>query len=318
MLDYELRNSEPPETWDNTLRTTFRQCPRKMYWFLRGYDYGADVKPPYFVWGAAFQEALAEWYNIGEQTTPGTAPHGERAATALSKALRYWDQQGCVEIKGNKKDTRENLSEKFLRYIEEYPEEDWVFTPNSMEVGWRWPLPGTKFFLGGALDGKVTWPGLGGLVLENKTAGVYLSDAYIAQWEYSSQVRQYGWYGSQLMHDFHGVLVNMINKMTPGPRSNWTTPEFARTVVRIAPWQLAEFEEDITYDIELFLRHWNDWYWPKTCDAISCVGGIGKAPCLYRYVCLSDQPYTDEEPDRFAGITVRERSWAPWDREGES
>ena len=311
MLDNELRNQEPPQTWDNTLRTTLKSCPRKLYWFLRGYDYSADVKPPYFVWGAAFQEALASWYNIGEQTVAGTTPHMERAGLALSTALEYWDSQG---IMGAKKDTRENLEDKFFRYIEEYPEEDWLFTPDSMEVGWQWPLPGTEFFLGGALDGKVTWPGLGGLVLENKTAGVYLSDSYISQWEYSSQVRQYGWYGSQLMHDFHGVLVNMINKQTPGPRSNWTTPEFARTVVKITPWQIEEFEEDINQDIQLFLRYWNDWYWPKTCDALSCVGGVGKAPCLYRYVCLSDQPYTEEEPSRFAGIVERESAWAPWAR----
>jgi hypothetical protein len=311
MLDSELRRTEPPQVWDNTLRTTFRSCPRKMYFFLRGYDYATDVKPPYFTWGAAFQEMLASWYNISEQTVPGTDPHMERAAVAMSVGLRYWDAHGTV---GKPPNTRENLEDKFLRYIEEYPDEDWLFTPDSMEVGWQWPLPGTPFYLGGALDGKVTWPGLGGLVLENKTSGVYLSDAFIAQWEYSSQVRQYGWYGSQLMHDFHGVLVNMINKKTPGARSNWTTPEFTRTVVKITPWQIEEFEEDVTKDIEAFLRHWNDWYWPKTCDALSCVGGIGKAPCLFRYVCLSDQPFTDEEPSRFAGISERDGKWEPWSR----
>ena len=39
MLDEELHQSKFPLIWDNTMRATGHQCKRKLYWFLRGYDY---------------------------------------------------------------------------------------------------------------------------------------------------------------------------------------------------------------------------------------------------------------------------------------
>ena len=312
MLDHELRNQEPPITWDNTLRTTFKSCPRKMYWFLRRYDYSPDTKPPYFVWGAAWQEILASWYNIAEQTDPGTLANQERMALAMLKGWEYWDSNGCVESTSN---TRDNLEVKFKQYTKEYPREPWTFTKDSMEIGWEWPIRGTPWYLGGALDGKIGWKNYGILILENKTTGGYLSDAHLAQWDYSSQVKTYDWYGDQsLGSDYYGVLMNLITKLSPGPRSNWKTPTHARITVKKEPWQREEFEEDFVKDIELFLRSWNDWYWPMTTDHISCVGGPGKGKCLFRYLCLSDAPYQEEDPIRYPGIVHRKDAWEPWKR----
>lgn len=316
MENHELRSAGPPETVDNTIRSTYNQCPRKLYWFLRRFDYDPETKPPYFVWGAAWQEILTVWYNVGTQTTPGTHPHMVRAAQALRAGWDYWDRAGCFESSNN---TRKLFELKWEAYLHEYPTEDFEFTPDSMEVGWRFPLVGTPYFYGGSLDGGgIRWPGVGTLVIENKTSGSYLSDNHIASWRYSPQIKGYCWYASQIMgEDFHGVLMNLMTKMHPGPRSNWKTPLFARTIVKLEPWHLEEFETDLRKDIQRIENSFSDWYWPLTTDFNNCTGGAGKAPCLFRHLCLSDRPYYEEDPTRYSGICELQTAWEPWLRESD-
>ena len=313
MENHELIAQGPPKTIDNTIRSTFKQCPRKLYWFLRRFDYSPELKPAYFVWGAAWQEILTSWYNIDEQTVPGTHPHMMRAAHALAAGWTYWDKEGCTESASN---TRKLFELKWEFYIREYPQEMWTFTKESMEVGWQFPLRGTDYFLGGSLDGRVYWPSMGILFLENKTSGSYLGDNAIASWNYSPQVKGYNWYGHQTLGDeFYGVLMNLMTKQHPGPRSQWTTPLFARSIVKLEPWHIDEFETDVRYDIELLERAYEDWHWPMTTDFNNCTGGAGKAPCLFRHLCLSDQHFTEANPLQYHGIVELETAWEPWKRE---
>ena len=96
MLDTQLRNSEPPQTWDNTMRCMLNQCPRKLYYFLRRFDYPPSEMPSYFILGRAFGEAMNYWYRA-KPTLPGTKEHEIRTQLAISMGVKLWRDEGGVD-----------------------------------------------------------------------------------------------------------------------------------------------------------------------------------------------------------------------------
>ena len=318
MQDHELRNSEPPTTWDNTMRVMLNQCPRKLYFFLRRFDYPPSIMPAYFILGRAFGEGMNLWYRE-EPTLPGTPEHEGRKMRAIAAAVDLWRNEG-----GNDKgvDSEPNLIRILQNYFEEYPREKWKYVKKGDELGWTWPLRGTRYMLGGSLDGYAEWPGYGLFFVEHKTTGGYLTDSYVTQWHYSSQVLQYSWF----LYNFHGGsaevyggLINMATKQVKGPRSRWTTPEFARTLVKHSPLTFEQFEQSITAEIQQFERYWSDWNWPQKgfLEPANCVGGPGKSACLFRQICSSAIPIEAVEADQF-GLLEKEDKWQPWLRQGET
>jgi hypothetical protein len=308
MLDEELRESPFPTTWDNTMRATAGTCKRKFYWFLRGYDYAG--RPPYFTWGSAFQEILVEWYLSKE-------PPDVAIEQALNKGLAFYDKE-IGEAEPNVDNSRNNLTHIWINYVSEHPAEPWEMIPGGAEAGWVWPIEGTDYFMGGSLDGRIDWPPYGALVLETKTTSEYLSDAFCARWSFSGQVTGYIWYLTQVLGDeVYGCLMNLVTKKKPGPKSKWTTPRTARPLVRKSPEQLREFREEFLWDVEEVRECWANWFWPKTSDPTNCTGGAGKAPCLFKNVCLVDKmDYRKLDAEQHRGIKLRKGPWEPWLRGG--
>lgn len=318
--DSEFRSSEPPKIWDNTMLTMLDECPRKLYFFLRGFEYAGDATPVYFTWGRAFHAGLLRWYTL-PQTEWGSNEHTLHQMAAIQEAVDLWMAE-APEEKGT--NTLANLKNKLTLYFDEYPNEEWSFVPKGGEAGWVWPL-NSHWELGGAMDGYVHWPGRGMFVLEHKTTGEYLYPGYIEQYHFSRQITQYFWYLTKLLgatseEKPYGALVNMITKNIRTARSKWKYPEFDRVLIKKAPWELEEFEEDVTNELTSFERYWNDWYWPrKGMKGLgACSGGTGKAPCLYRGICRTPLPFSEVEAKDFVGLRPRERAWEPWNRLEES
>jgi hypothetical protein len=86
MQDHELRRMEPPLTWDHTMRSTRKQCIRKLYFFLRRFDYDSQNTPSYFVYGRAFGAGLRKWYDT-PYAAAETQEGQRRAAVAVADAL---------------------------------------------------------------------------------------------------------------------------------------------------------------------------------------------------------------------------------------
>lgn len=314
MLDHELRKEGIPPIWDATLLSMTWKCPRMLYWFLRRVDYNGEAKPSYFSWGSAAQEMLTKWYEI---STEDRLNHTQSAIDeALDAGLTYWDKEG---IDKPPNDTRAGLIKVFEAYVDFYPNEPWELIKDGGELGWQWPLAGTDFSLGGSLDGYIHWPGYGNLILENKTSGQYLSDSYIGQWAFSTQITNYIWFLNQLQgKQAFGCLVNMLTKNIPGPKSNWKTPRFTRILETRSPAALKNFTEQATYTIDGAQTMWDQWYFPKTLDHINCSGGAGISACKMKRVCLIDEvPFTElDPPAMFDYLKYRETPWQPWTREG--
>lgn len=313
MRDHELKRQEPPKIWDNTLRTTFVECPRKMYYFLRRFTYPQAEIPIYFTWGRAWHEGLRVWH-----TTTHLSPE-IREAKALLAARNLWRDEGGLDAKPL--NTLDNLTEKLELYFDHWgPQEDWKIVPQGDEVGWIWPL-NSQLELAGSMDSYVNWPNRGLFVLENKTTTEYLIPRFRQSFHFSTQITGYVWYLHQLLpkEDVFGALVNMVTKNRKGPRSKWKYPEFDRDHIRKLPHDLDQFEEDILADYEDFLRCWNDWRWPRRGMArlYTCSGGPGKSPCLFRGICSTPLKPEEVDPRRFVGIIETEKEWKPWEREGD-
>ncbi len=318
MTSAELKALGPPTTLDNTLRTTYRGCPRKEYWFLRGYDYKEGTKPAYFIFGSAFTEMQDHWYK-NEGDYEGSLKAGQE----------YWN----ANIEGKetfKPDNLETLEGLWKLYTEHYPMEPWTLIDG--EVGWRFPIGernGEVLWYGGSMDGYIEWPGYGFLVLENKTTGGWIASNYIAQWSYSPQVTGYIWGLTQLKgEEIFGCLMNMSCKNLPAPpkilkngneakRKARTTPQFGRKLEQRSTVALEEFESEVLDDFRLIHEEWDRWTWKKSIDPGECVGRPGRSACLYRHICITPIPFEEIDPLTFQGIKLRKGVWEPWKRRGE-
>ncbi len=305
MTDQELRDQGPPTTLDNTIRSTYADCPRKLYWFLRRFEYAN--RPAYFTFGAAWQEILLEWYSQDKERGPT-----ERFAICCQKGLDYWDKAG---EDGSAPNNKENLLSMFAYYVQKFPSEPWHVIAG--ESGWEWPLAtinGTEYFLGGSLDGYVDWPGYGILCLENKTTGMYLTDSFLNQWSFSPQVTGYIWALTRMQgKEIFGALMNLASKR------NMKEPDkrFTRTLEKRNEDQLQQFERDWIYFIEELERAWFEWVWPLATNAINCAGGIGRSPCQYRPLCAHGAPIRSVDPNSIPSLVESKELWKPWAREGE-
>ena len=309
-----LRQVGPPKKYDNTMRVGYHQCQRKLYWWkIREVDY--LIRPSYFAWGSAWHTIKAHWYSHPSSKAEPYSPEWKTAALeSLVVGLDYWDNSGAID---NNLDTRENLIRLWKAYVRTYPTETWSLVKGGAEVGWLWPLPGpggmaTNYYLGGSMDGYIEFPGLGTLPLEEKTTSIWLSDFWIMQWRFSSQITGYFWYGVQLLGDCAGVLINMATKKVV--TGSGTTSQFASQIETRSEDDLREFENDWRRDIENIQRSWERWHWPKTTDTINCTGGIGKSACPYKGLCLSGLPPHLLDPLAFPNLTYREEKWEPWKR----
>lgn len=318
LSERELRAAGPPKIFDNTMRVMFKQCTRKFYWWkIRKVDY--LIRPPYFAWGSAWHEIKGAWITSdGIKLEPMSEGWKADATKALLIGLNFWDNSGAQDTD---LDTRANLIRLWKVSLATYPKEEYTVIKGGAEVGWLWPLPlrggqASEYFLGGSMDGVVYWEGFGYLPLEIKTTGMWISDWYLLQWSFSSQVTGYIWYVQQLLgtEQVYGAYLDIATKQDVAAAKAPTTPQFSRPMQTRSEDDLKEFENDWRYDIELVERAYDKWHFPKTTDTVNCTGGIGKSRCPYAGMCLSGIKKGLIDPLSFPNITYRDEQWRPWER----
>lgn len=310
MKDEQLREEPFPIIWDDTMRRQAAQCKRKLYFFLRRFDYAA--KPPYFTFGNAWQAILDHWYMQDAEiiNSPGSEVYNLMALKSLKRGEAVWDAESPEPNADNR---RENLKILWDNYLKTYPKEGWRML--EREIGFEWPIMGTDYFYAGALDGRIEWKEYGILAFEDKTEGSYLSRSVLDKYLFRTQQTGQVWYIYQQMGEMpFGCLVNCVTKKIPGPTSKWTTNRCERIPVRKSKAKLDSFIEDLLWEIEDFKRCWNKWHFPMTSDEINCVGGVAKAPCLFKPVCLSGGDPAKVDVAYYEGIIERTDRWEPWKR----
>lgn len=302
MKDRDLR-IEIPTTFDNTMLATWATCPRRLYWFLRGLDY--KERPAYFTWGTAFGAAVNAWHaSVGQ-------PKRDRVLSSMVEIDRYWiDSPLAIDL-----NSKDNLLNCFLGYTEVYGEEEpWTILYEGKELGFTLPIPGTEFFYAGAIDGGISWPGFGNLVLENKTTGQYITEGYSAQYEHSTQITGYFWAFAEIVGEPFGVYVNSTSKRKRKEKDL----QYHRQLTKRGKYETEYFLRDTKALIEDILREYDQWKWPKygQRNPMNCAGGAGRSPCLYRRLCTMEfEPWDlDEEGYDFSSEFGTREKWEPWNR----
>ncbi len=326
--DQELRESAPPEIFDYTMGDTWDDCPRKLYWFLRGVTLLEE--PDYFVAGRAWQVGLTEWYNHrGSQ--------GERLQAAQAGILKCYAESGTIVTDDAR--NHQNLLNLLSLYIMQFPSEPWTFV--LCELGWMYPL--SDFFLGGAMDGYLRWPPYGPMVLENKTMKFYITDNTLPVYRLNMQVTQYIW-GLQttIEEEIWGCLMNIASLLIP-KRASTERELFCRGIEQRSDFELKRFEEEwkarvasiramwgegdtllswkrkYSYLLSSPIQHdnavssaWPEWSWPM--NGRFCGGGYGLKPCMYHLLCeMGTSVEKTHVPDNL--YTYRDQ-WKPWERRG--
>lgn len=305
--DEQLRKGGPPDKFDNTIITYHAECPRSLYWFLRGIDY--QETPPYFITGRALGAGLNAFYEMD-------GPLRDRTIKAILTAEDLWDEEAPEP---SRNDSKENIRRILKDYAQCYTEERWVQKSKHGELGFCFPIPGTSIYYAGSVDAYIEWPGYGMLIREDKSKGGYLDANYQAHWDRASQVTGYLWAIAQLIGEVpFGALMNLISKVQQKVPEN----QFARNLVTKSEWQLNNFMAETVMATDRIRREWDNWKWPKYGERayLKCMGGAGRSPCLYNGLCKMEvDPWElDETYDYEESYNIREKEWAPWEREGDT
>lgn len=306
---------------------TWEDCPRKLYWFLRGVTLAEE--PDYFIAGRAWQAGLTQWYNYqGSQS--------EKLAAAQAAILKTY--AAATTVVHDEFRSHMNLLNLLSLYIMQFPSEPWTFI--LCEIGWSYPL--ADFFLGGAMDGYIRWPPYGPMVLETKTMKFYITDNTLPQYRLHLQPTQYIW-GLQktIGEEIWGCLMNVASLLIP-KREDTERELFCRGIEQRSAYELERFESEWIARVASIramwgqgdtmsrwrrkyshllcrpIQHdslhsaWPEWSWPMT--GRFCNGGYGLKPCMYHRLCEMGTPV--EKTHVPENLYVYRDQWKPWERSG--
>jgi len=298
-----------PDTFDNTMLSTFCVCHRRFYWFMRRAFRSSE--PPYFAFGKAFGAGINAWH-AGQ----GKASEDARLAKALLTAQKEWYKDDPMPDNTNSLDNLLRLLEDYTVHYGE--EERWKPSYKTGELGFAFPIPGTSYFYGGSLDQPIEWEGYGKMLREDKTTGAWITPSYMEQWELSTQVTGYMWAFLQLHGEVpFGALMNVASKKSRKEKDL----QFGRRIVEHSEWKLNEFIEgtkEIIREIE-WCHQWSSFPMTGARDPIACVGGMGRSACIYKDLCfLERNPEDIEDEELISSGYIIKPPWKPWEREGEN
>lgn len=305
MKDKELRDFlEKMTIFDNTILSTYCECPRKLYWFLRGVR--PEIDPPYFAFGRAWGSALGIWHN-NKDLEPRV-----RKNLTIDAARKFWDKENPTESGDN---SLANLIQMIELYSEIYSTpEQWEVVAN--EIGFCVDFPGSTFQYAGALDAEISWEPYGILAREDKTTGQWIGKSLLKQWDYSTQVTGYQWALQEILgKEVFGILMNYASKKNRKEQElRFTRDLVKRSNIDIYNW--VDETRQIMFAIVKEIENWN-WRRSGMRNPMNCAGGPGKSSCTYSILCKDQRMFTQLEPEGFPGIKVIEELWKPWERLGE-
>jgi len=210
-------------TFDNTMLSLFRLCPRKFKYRMIDDLTPLALKDYKLVFGGALHEALAVWYKSGS------------IQEATDKFLVDW-----MLHEGQDKTDQRCAARGITilsQYIEKYQHEPFVVNPEYIEVGFSAELD--EYIICGKMDGIVKWTlGFDGFcVLEHKFS---TSKGYLVT-EPNQQLDTYIWGAMQLLNaPVIGAYFNLCYHNKKGIENN----EFIRELTRRTPEKIKRWEEE--------------------------------------------------------------------------
>lgn len=294
-----------PSTFDHSMVDCFRDCPRRYFLsFIRRWQTSSE--PIYFTAGRAWGEGLQRFHSAKSR--------GDSLASSvlLGQSAIIEEFARVNTPLGIPPRDPKTLTRLLLNYSTQYSQTEPWFWKGS-EIGFQFPLPGLPdIYLGGALDGYISWPDYGVLAFEAKTTSGYITDSSTTQWSLSWQPSFYTWAISQISET---PCVGCLFDLTTF-RPSKSGPVHTRFLEIRSPERLSQFEFNVRTLIEdILFEHERNLWLPL---GRFCSGGYGLKPCTYRALCLSLESRGSAElldPSTPPPIGLIEAEpWEPWNR----
>lgn len=289
---------------DNSQVRTFQKC-QKEYLFRHVWDLTPGLEPWLLTgsaWGAAMDVVWKSEEGPSETIAAAIAAFEEVIASRIDELSDEGSEDWRIV-------NRHHYHEALAEYLSQY--QDLIretFDPAKTECEIPFevplPLPGTDetFFLTGRMD-KIVWniAEESWWVVEHKTTGMWLGDAYMRQWSNSGQVRTYGFVGRKRWgSEFGGILVDCTSVAKKGKIAMQMLP------ITLPPLAGGEWEKDMReIALAIAARRAGQARYVKSSDACERFGRI----CCYFEPCGID--YDPRQDPASWGFRVEH--WDPRD-----
>lgn len=293
-----------PLVFDNTMRSSFAECPRKFAW---EYLHHFKSKAPSIhlhaggAWASALETARRAYYAEGKSPI-------DAQALGLEKLITEFGGFEVPDRYANK--GLDRLIEAFSYYFTAFPLEtdpvQPIIGPNGPMVEFSFALPiaddlrhpetGEPIIYSGRADMIASYAGAAS-VYDDKTTSA-LGASWAGQWDRRSQFTGYVWAARGFGIPITQVVVRGIALLK-------TSINHAQTITPRTEHHVAEWHFQIRRDIKRAIECWKEGYWDvNLADACSSYGG-----CMFKQPCTSSNP----EP-WLTGGNYSVRVWNPLTR----
>jgi hypothetical protein len=277
-----------PLVFDNTMRSAFVECPRKMYWEYMHHFKGAGV--------SVHLHAGAAWASALETTRKLYYGENVDAPTAIAMGLQtlideYGDFQAPERGSGSAK-SLDRMIEAFSYYWSAFPLESDPVQPFQGKNGpmvefsfaapldvdnLRHPVTDEPIIWAGRADMVATYAGSVS-IYDDKTTSA-LGSSWANQWQRRSQFTGYAWAARQA-----GIPVSQV--VVRGIAILKTSINHAQAITIRTPHHIAEWHGQVIRDIRRAIECWKEGYWDvNLAEACSSYGG-----CQFVQPCMSNDP----------------------------
>lgn len=294
-----------PLVWDNTMRSTFVECPQKFWW-----EFGEHYKPKSIstdlhagkAWAEGLEVARMAFYAEGKPTP-------EAMALGLEALIRAYGTFEPPPHKQNKSLPR--LMEAFSYYAKVFPFDrdpvqphrradnrpmvEFSFALPIDEALLRHPETGEPIIYSGRADMVATYAGALS-IYDDKTTS-QLGPSWGNQWNRRSQFTGYTWAARAYNIPVTQVVVRGICILK-------TEIKHAEAITVRTPHMVQEWHTQIIRDISRAIECWKQGYWDlNLADTCSAYGG-----------CMFQQPCMSPDPTPWLAGNFEQRVWDPLTR----
>jgi len=277
-----------PIVFDNTMRSAFVECPRRMFW-----EYVHHFKSPYEnihlhagkAWAEGLETARRAYY--GEKLDPQTAQ-----ALGLEALITAYGAFIAPERGSGSNKSLDRLIEAFTYYFNAFPLEtdpvqpymgkngpmvEFSFALPIDEERLRHPVTGEPILFAGRADMIATFAGSLS-VYDDKTTSA-LGATWANQWNRRSQFTGYAWAANA-----YGIPISQV--VVRGIAILKTSINHAQAITVRTPHHIAEWHEQVIRDISRAIKCWEEGYWDvNLAEACTSFGG-----CSFQQPCMSNNP----------------------------
>lgn len=273
-----------PLVWDNTMRTTFIQCPQKWaYEFLHHWK-PASVSVHLHAgaaWAHGLERARLAYY-------VESAPADSAIQQGIAAMLAAYGDFPCPDDSAK---SASRLADAFVYYFTRFPLEtdpcQPYLGPNGPMIEFSFvqplddnllhPVSGDPILYSGRADMIATFAGAVSIFDDKTTTS--LGASWAGQWDMRSQFTGYAWAAQQFGIPASQIIVRGISILK-------TKFDAAQCITHREPWRVERWRQQAIRDIRRAIAAWQEGYFDLAeADACSSYGG-----CMFKQPCMSPDP----------------------------